>query len=148
MLVLELSNKEFATFARSLLLAGLLMTAGGSRLLGQTPPQFLGPAYPVLTAGSASTIALNCSNIDANVQVTADSGVTVSNVTFVSSSQVDATFTIPAAAVGSFNITVTDDAINAGAASEGIFNLTSVDPNSGQQGNSSLGVTLNGSGFS
>ncbi len=104
--------------------------------------------------GSSVPVTLTGTGFAAPLTVNASgSGITVSNVSVVSSTQATATFNIAAnAGVGQQNVSVTTAAGTSGnvsfnvTAAVGAPTLTSISPSTGSQG-SSVPVTLTGTGF-
>ena len=132
-------------------------TAGGT---GNGVPFTVNPPAPTLTAvspnsgtqGATLSVTLTGANFATGATVSpGNSGITVSNVTVASATQITATFTISGtAATGINNVTVT----TAGGTSNGVPftvtppapTLTTVSPNSGAQG-TAVSVTLTGTNF-
>ena len=132
-------------------------TAGGT---GNGVPFTVNPPAPTLTAvspnsgtqGATLSVTLTGANFATGATVSpGNSGITVSNVTVASATQITATFTISGtAATGINNVTVT----TAGGTSNGgpftvtppAPTLTTVSPNSGAQG-TAVSVTLTGTNF-
>ena len=104
--------------------------------------------------GSSVPVTLTGSDFVAPLTVNVSgTGITVSNVSVVSSTSVTATLAISASAgVGQYNVSVTTGGNTSGNVSFGVTaagstpTLTSVAPNSGRQG-TAVNVTLAGSGF-
>jgi sugar lactone lactonase YvrE len=102
--------------------------------------------------GTAVAVTLTGTSFISGATVSINNaGVTVSNVSVVSSTQISATFTIAATAtVGAANVTVTTSAGTSNAVTFTITSpaptLTSISPNSGAQG-TAVTVTLTGTNF-
>jgi uncharacterized protein (TIGR03437 family) len=118
------------------------------------------PGPPTLTsispnngaAGASVPVTLSGSNfVSGATTVNVGGGITVNNPTVISTSQLNATFVIPAGALGSVNVSVTTAA---GTSANIPFTVTapqptvtSVVPSSTTAGGPSFNLTVNGSGF-
>src|SRR4029077_16029787 len=133
-------------------------TSGGTSNPQIFPVNLLLP--PTLTSispnsgvqGQGVAVTLTGTNFAAGATIgVSGAGITVSNTTVVSATQITATFTIAAnAATGAQNITVTTSGGTSGAQAFTVNlappTLTSISPNSGVQGQG-VAVTLTGTNF-
>ncbi len=118
-----------------------------------SPPTLSSISPSAGSQGSSFSVTLTGSGFVAPLSVNGGSGITISNVSVVSSTSATATFAIAAAAAtGARNISVTTTAGTSGAATftvnapGGLPTLTSIAPASGALG-TSVNVTLTGTNF-
>ncbi len=116
------------------------------------PPPTLSAVSPNLGAqGSSVNVTLTGTNLTGASAIIAGPGITVSNLTVVSATQVTATFAIGAsAATGPQNVTITTPGGTSAVNPQAVFTinapaptLTAINPNTGAQG-TSVNVTLTG----
>src|SRR4029077_1468098 len=132
-------------------------TSGGTRgaqefTVNLAPPQLTSITPNNGVQGQSVPVILTGTNFVAGATIgLSGAGITVSNTTVVSATQITATFTIAGnAATGAQNITVTTSGGTSGAQAFTVNlappTLTSINPNTGVQGQS-VAVTLTGTNF-
>src|SRR5262249_13309714 len=125
---------------------------------GPPTPTLTGINPPSGTQGSNSVaVTLTGTNFaaPANITISGGTGITVSNVSVVSATSITAIFAIAAnATLGVQNVSVTVGGVASNtvsftvqAAAPPSPTLTGISPQSGTQGNNSIGVTLSGTNF-